>query len=107
MAANKLEEAANAARNALIPMNNYNSKAPANEYSQTHSRALSDQETPIHGKGTGVFMDTYNGGGDVDINGNGVNPGSGRINNLVTNQYNNTNHYRMPDLTNSGISIID
>lgn len=77
-----LEAAAIAARSALIPINTYNNAAVANEYSATHTRALSDTTTPIYGKGSGQFLDidNYTGvGGDWDINGNtSVSVGSGR-----------------------------
>lgn len=50
-----------------------------NNYSVLHTRALSDTVTPIYGKGTGIFLDTTNGGGEYDINGNQVSfVGSGR-----------------------------
>lgn len=77
-----LEVAAIAARNVLIPINTYNNAAVANEYTATHTRALSDTSTPIYGKGSGQFLDidNYAGvGGDLDINGNQANSvGSGR-----------------------------
>lgn len=103
MASNKLEQAAIDRRNMLIASNAYNSATDANKYSATHTKALSDQETPVKGKGTGVFLDTYNGGGDLDINGNPTNPGSGRksamANNGSTWGYNNqpNNYYTAPD----------
>jgi len=78
-----LEAAAIAARNTLIPFNTYNNFAYTNEYNATHTRALSDQTTPIHGKGSGQFLDieNYGGvGGDLDINGNpNLYLGSGRL----------------------------
>jgi len=77
-----LEIAAIAARNTLIPKNTYNNVATANEYTATHTRALSDKTTPIYGKGSGDFLDidNYTGvGGEWDINGNQSNAvGSGR-----------------------------
>ena len=76
-----LEAAAIAARATLIPINTYNNYAPANEYSSTHTRALSDSTTPIYGKGSGGFLDidNYGGvGGDLDINGSTNYAGSGR-----------------------------
>jgi len=76
-----LEAAAIAARATLIPINTYNSYAPANQYSPTHTRAISDTTTPIYGKGSGGFLDidNYGGvGGDFDINGNANYAGSGR-----------------------------
>jgi hypothetical protein len=79
----KLEIAAIAARNKLLPQNTYNDAAAANEYTATHTRAVSDSTTPIYGKGSGGFLDieNYKGvGGDWDINGNQTNSiGSGRV----------------------------
>jgi hypothetical protein len=70
-----LEAAAIAARATLLPINTYNSVAPANQYNPTHTRAISDATTPIYGKGSGQFLDieNYGGvGGDYDINGNTI-----------------------------------
>jgi hypothetical protein len=97
MASNKLEQAAIAARNSLIPTNTYKGDAAGNQYSGTHSRALSDQQTPVSGKGTGVFLDTYNGGGSLDINGSPSAAGSGRIQNVAVNEFDNDNQYQHPD----------
>lgn len=84
-----LEQAAIAARNTLIPINTYNNYAPANEYTATHTRALSDNTTPVYGKGSGQFLDidNYGGvGGDYDINGNtNLYIGSGRNPQLTYN----------------------
>ena len=93
----KLEREALLIRDALITKNTYNSVDDANNYGPTHSRALSDQSTPIAGKGTGIFLDTYNGGGDFDINGNPNMPGSGRIKNKAFNEYNENKKYDHPD----------
>ena len=77
-----LEAAAIAARNTILPINTYNNVAAANEYTGTHTRAISDSSTPIYGKGSGNFLDidNYAGvGGEWDINGNQANSvGSGR-----------------------------
>lgn len=77
-----LEVAAIAARKKLLPANTYNNEAPANEYRATHTRAMSDNTTPIYGKGSGLYLDidNYDGvGGDWDKNGNQSNSvGSGR-----------------------------
>ena len=54
-------------------------------YSVVHTRALSDITTPIYGKGTGIFLDTANGGGEYDINGNMNHLGSGRLNAFIIN----------------------
>lgn len=101
-----LEVAAIAQRNKLLPINIYNSTAPANEYSATHTRALADQATPHYGKGTGTFLDiyNYNGGSDWDIFGNQSNAiGSGRnpafSNNFATWGYDNTHSYLQPDMS--------
>ena len=83
-----LEAAAIAARAALIPINTYNNVAPANEYTATHSRALSDNTTPVNGKGSGGFLDidNYAGvGGSLDVNGSAANAGSGRNQELSLN----------------------
>lgn len=76
-----LEVFAIQARAQLIPNNTYNDVAPANEYTATHTRALSDTLTPIQGKGSGGFLDidNYGGvGGSIDVNGNSNYAGSGR-----------------------------
>ena len=84
-----LEAAAIAQRDFLIPKNTYNNYANANEYGSKHTRALSDTNTPIYGKGSGQFLDIYNYGGvggDWDIHGNQANSiGSGRNPELILN----------------------
>jgi len=103
----KLEQIAIAQRGVLIPFNNYNSTADANNYSSTHTRALSDNETPVNGKGTGVFLDTENGGGSLDIYGIPNAMGSGRVGNVVFNQYNKNERYQNPDTSgNVGMVVI-
>jgi len=99
-----LEAAAIAQRNFLLPQNTYNSAAPANEYSATHTRALADNTTPHYGKGTGNFLDIYNyaAGSDWDIFGNQSNSiGSGRNPafslNYGTWGYDNTHDYKHPN----------
>lgn len=98
---NPLEQIAIATRNTLIATNNYDNASNSNNYGATHTRALSDTLTPIYGKGTGVFLDTYNGGGDFDINGNPAAGGSGRLaayaNNGATWGYTPTTEYTAPD----------
>lgn len=78
----RLEKVAIATRMTLLPINTYNNVDKSNEYSATHSRAISDQKTPINGKGSGEFLDIDNYksvGGEWDINGNQYNSiGSGR-----------------------------
>tara|TARA_B100000927_G_scaffold68859_1_gene54506 strand:- start:2720 stop:3064 length:345 start_codon:yes stop_codon:yes gene_type:complete len=100
---NRLEQIAISQRNSLIASNSYDNSDPGNNYSATHTKALSDQVTPIYGKGTGVFLDTNNGGGDVDINGNPLYGGSGRLaafaNNGATWGYTPSDNYTTPDTT--------
>lgn len=78
-----LEAAAITQRNMLMAISTYNNAAAANNYTATHTRALSDNTTPIYGKGSGQFLDidNYDGvGGDWDKNGNQINAvGSGRL----------------------------
>jgi len=98
---NKLEEAAVNTRSTLIAINNYNSADDANNYGATHTRALSDETTPVYGKGTGVFLDTYNGGGSLDVFGVPSQGGSGRLaaiaNNGSTWGYTPNSYYTTPD----------
>jgi len=77
-------------RSGLVTPNLYkqNWTTPNNttdNYSVLHTRALSDTTTPIYGKGTGLFLDTSNGGGDYDINGSVNYAGSGRLNAILIN----------------------
>lgn len=97
MASNPLEQAAIQQRKQLLTNNYYNNFDINNNYSPTHTRAKSDDQTPIHGKGTGVPFDSENGGGYWDIYGHPNFAGSGRIGNLVTNDFNPDNPYRHPD----------
>lgn len=110
MAQSELEQIAIQQRATLIAANTYDVNAPANGYSETHTRALADAATPDYGKGTGTFMDTGNGGSDIDVNGNPNIAGSGRIGNTVINQYNGdapANGYQTPDTTkNTGQVVI-
>lgn len=107
MAQSKLEQIAIQERQNLIAKNTYDTNAPANEYGSTHTRALSDTQTPNFGKGTGNYLDVYNGGSDIDINGNPNIGGSGRKGNTVINQYNDIKGYDHPDTSlNKGQIII-
>ena len=81
-----------------IVKNIYLSKG--NQYSNTNSRALSDDETPVLGKGTGVYLDTINGGSKIDENGNPNVQGSGRKGNTLKNYYTKDNGYTKPDMGN-------
>jgi len=85
-----LEILAKKERNNLTTVNlyKYNWNTPdnvSNKYSVIHTRAISDAKTPIYGKGTGIFLDTTNGGGDYDINGNSNYTGSGRLKAIALN----------------------
>ena len=87
-----LEYAAIIQRNTLIPINTYKNDVPANQYSLTHTRALTDTQTPNAGRGTGVFLDidNYGVGLDWDKTGNAsqgtvVGAGIGRTTSLSLN----------------------
>ena len=108
--ASKLELAAIAQRAILTTPNPYkqdwNSPSSVNDqYSPTHTRALSDTLTPEYGKGTGQFLDTgnYNAGAESDKNGNPTIIGSGRNNAIIQNQatwgYGPTQNYTIPNTT--------
>jgi hypothetical protein len=102
-----LQDYAIEARGILESKNTY-TEIEGSEYSAQHTRALSDTTTPIQGKGTGIFLDVFNGGGDYDINGNPTIVGSGRIKNLAINEYGNLKPYTAPDTSaNKGQVIID
>ncbi len=102
----KLDMLAEEARLKNITKNDYNGVADTNQYSATHTKALSDKETPVKGKGTGIYMDTYNGGGDYDINGNPNYAGSGRLaamaNNISLWGYGSGSPYTAPDTEAEG-----
>lgn len=87
MAQSKLEQIAITQRNTLIPINDYNNEAAPNNYTANHSKALTDEQTPEHGRGTHNFLDTpnYNAGTQTDINGNPSIPGSGRNSAIANN----------------------
>ena len=110
----KLELAAIAQRNLLIPKNFYNGSDNNNQYNPTHTRAKADSLTPVNGKGTGGYLDinNYNAGGEYDKNGNqAVAVGSGRkyalANNMSTWGYGPTKVYEHPDTSlNIGQVII-
>jgi hypothetical protein len=55
-----LEYAAIIQRNLLIPRNTYNNTTNTNQYSLTHTRAVTDTLTPNAGRGTGTFLDIEN-----------------------------------------------
>lgn len=97
MAQSKLEQIALTARKELTTKNDFNDSELSNNYSATHTKAMSDETTPVHGKGTGTAFDTANGGGSHDIYGAPGVIGSGRKGNLVKNQYNEDNSYTTPD----------
>lgn len=102
-----LEKIGITTRNSLKAKNVYKD-LDGERYKVDHTRALSDTNSPIHGKGTGVYLDTYNGGSDMDINGNPEIVGSGRIKNKAFNEYNEAKKYEKPDMgANIGQVVID
>ena len=94
---NKLEEIAIEARKQLLTKNTFNDDAKSNNYSATHTNALSDEATPANGKGTGISFDTANGGSHHDIYGVAHAAGSGRLGNVIKNQYAQDKPYEHPD----------
>lgn len=92
----KLEQIGIEQRNNLLAMNGYNNQT-GQGYSATHTKAMSDDLTPIQGKGTGQYMDTHNGGGYEDIHGVAGTVGTGRLASLAMNDYNYENGYEAPD----------
>ena len=95
----KLEEIGNEQRKTLQLKNTFSGVNEDHQYSGNHSRALSDEETPEHGKGTGKYLDTLNGGSSVDENGDPNLLGSGRNGNLRFNTYNSKNPYEKPGMS--------
>jgi hypothetical protein len=98
MAKTKLEIIANEARMNLKVRNTFTGNSESEQYSRTHTRAVSDEETPIRGKGTGKELDTRAGGDSYDINGHASVPGSGRNGNIRVNLYNENNQYQRPTM---------
>ena len=99
----KLETIAISQRDKLIASNTYDNADPSENYSSKHTRALSDNLTPVQGKGTGIFLDTNNGGGSIDIHGNPAFAGSGRLQQMSANDFDKENPYQAPDTSkNSG-----
>jgi hypothetical protein len=95
----KLEQVGIQKRNELIAGNTFNYVSPTNQYSVNHTRALSDDITPVQGKGTGIPLDSTNGGGSYDIHGHPEYPGSGRIHSVSVNEYNSVAAYTAPDMS--------
>ena len=79
----ELGQIAEQQRQKLIPKNDYKS---VNPYSSTHKDAMSDGDE--FGKGTGVFLDTANGGSSVD--------NIERISEIKINEYQKNKPYTTP-----------
>ena len=101
-----------ASRINLIAINEFDNVNNSNNYTSTHTRALSDSKTPEHGKGNpkdssvdigalgNGFYDIKGAlGGSYDINGSPQIAGSGRIANVIKNPYNYNLQYIKPDTT--------
>lgn len=93
----KLEQIAINIRKEILIKNTYNNFDPKNTYTAAHTRAKSDEETPINGKGTGLFLDVENGGSSIDTYGVPHVANSGRAGNVSNNIYNKNNKYEHPD----------
>ena len=92
-----LEELGDEYRKENIIKNTYQN-AQGNQYGQKHKNALSDGDNK--GKGTGLFLDTYNGGGIDDIVGSSNEPGSGLLSKLIKNKYSEEKPYTHPTIEN-------
>ncbi len=114
MASNRLEQIAINKRDELIAINKFDNVANSNNYAATHTKALSDSQTPVHGKGNPNDSSIDNGalgggfynisgalGGSYDINGNPAIVGSGRIANVTKNGYNFNVQYQKPDTSSN------
>lgn len=93
----KLEEIAEQQRPIITIKNVYRFDG-TNQYSARHPNALapihgSDDPSNIKGKGIEGPIGADGAGGAYDIYGNGVDMASGRIGNLVKNQFNKENPY--------------
>jgi hypothetical protein len=80
---NLLSKYADQERKKLIPKNDYKT---TNEYSSTNKDAMSDGDDK--GRGTGVFLDTKNGGTKTDQ--------LERVSEIVINKYKESNPYTTP-----------
>jgi hypothetical protein len=95
MACSKLEELANTARESMLSKNVY---TPNSQYSSSHPNATQagggiDDPLNVKGKGTGITLDTTNGGSSIDVNGSpSIAVPTGRAA-LQGNEYNSNNIY--------------
>ena len=80
---NELSKIAEQQRARLFPKNDYKS---TNQYSSTNPDALADGDE--FGKGTGVFLDTVNGGSSIDA--------LERKNEIKINEYQSNKPYTTP-----------
>lgn len=78
-----------------LPIDNFYTKD--NQFSETSPRATQEKDSKdslnIHGKGTGTYLDTANGGGYYDINGKPELQNTGRNAIYTKNQYTKNNPY--------------
>ena len=113
MAKTKLEIAADEARAENLIKNEYQENNP---YEDTHRDALSDGDEK--GKGTGEYLDTYNGGSETDIKGNGTISKTGREALIAENEskngaatgpngYGPDKPYKAPELDGEDQFIVD
>ena len=114
MAKSKLEELADQYRVENLKGNTYQ-KDEGKKYSPTHPNALTGKGK---GKGTGEYLDTYNGGSEVDIKGNPTISKTGRESLIAENEtkngavngpngYGPDKPYRAPDLDGEDQYIAD
>jgi hypothetical protein len=80
---NNLSKIAEEQRKRLFPRNDYK---PTDQYSSVHPNAIADGDA--NGKGTGVFLDTINGGSSIDA--------LERKNGIKVNEYQANKPYTTP-----------
>jgi hypothetical protein len=114
MAKSKLEQLADQYRVDNLKGNTYQ-KDEGKKYSPTHPNALTSEGK---GKGTGEYLDTYNGGSETDIKGNPNISKTGREALIAENEakngavngpngYGPDKPYRAPDLDGEDQFIVD
>ena len=115
MAKSKLEQLADEYRVENLKGNIYQ-KDEGKQYSDKHPNATSDGD--IKGKGTGEYLDTYNGGSETDIKGDANIAKTGRNALIAENEskngsvngpngYGPNKPYRAPDLEGEDQYIAD
>ena len=114
MAKSKLEKLGDEFRVENLKGNTYK-KDDSKQYSSKHPNALTSEGK---GKGTGEYLDTYNGGSETDIKGNGTISKTGREALIAENEskngaatgpngYGPDKPYKAPELDGEDQFIVD